>query len=449
MIGGKQSGMNKTTSLCPVCLDIVSAEVFEKDGKMTMSKECKIHGVFESTHFWEDPTIYNFMKELIGDSECGNPDGLLVDVNCECNMNCPYCWVSDHAKTVKQTTMEELKSIISVFQGSSIYLSGGEPTCRADLPEMVKTIRDNGKEPVIFTNGLKFSNVDYALSIKEAGAGMIIFNFNSFDRRQCIKLYGDDIYDMKFKGLNNVLDMGIPVYLYVILKKGVNEDQINSVLDFATERSQYLRVIDFQTIWDIKNGAGGEVLTQTGILDLLKSERGILLEDFLQSTAFSHYFFEIYRKVLGRGGRRSPRCELRCYLVAANKSLTPITKVLDMEKLNYKLKLLNSRLDRSGLPKMITFLLGFPYVFLIGEFIMKNEFRRIVISNVRNTITSLFQKKRFPAYSATDIVSIMLGRFHDRFNVDLDFTKTCTFHAVCRDGKHESFCTREIMRSGK
>ena len=49
--------LKKTKSLCPVCLDIVDADVYEDQDKIMIRKECKIHGKFENT-YWSNSEKY-------------------------------------------------------------------------------------------------------------------------------------------------------------------------------------------------------------------------------------------------------------------------------------------------------------------------------------------------------------------------------------------------------
>ena len=130
----------KTESLCPRCLKVVPAVVSERQGKMIISKKCDQHGKFESPHFWHNPKIYHFMKRLVHNTDSGDPDGLVVDVTYNCNMTCPFCWLSNNVKQIEDPSLEDLFTQIDSFSGSSIYLCGGEPTLRPDLPIIIKRI---------------------------------------------------------------------------------------------------------------------------------------------------------------------------------------------------------------------------------------------------------------------------------------------------------------------
>ena len=448
MMKKKQStNVIKTESLCPRCLKVVPAVVSERQGKMIISKKCDQHGKFESPHFWHNPKIYHFMKRLVHNTDSGDPDGLVVDVTYNCNMTCPFCWLSNNVKQIEDPSLEDLFTQIDSFSGSSIYLCGGEPTLRPDLPIIIKRIKALGKTPIIFTNGLKLADAEYVRSLKAAGLEMIIYSLNSFDHMESKKFYGEDILENKLIGLKNAISAGILLELYVIIKKGLNEKQVKTVLEYVSNHNSKISMVNFQTLWENKKNSDSDIIAQSEILNLLHSYYGICLEDFLQSTTLSYYFFEINRKIFGKSRRRSPRCEIKVYTLINDGSLTPINKVIDIQGLNARLENLNSRLDKRREHPILTFLLHFPYIFLIKQILFKKTFKHFTFKNILSITKVLILEHNLSAYKIKGVVSIMLGRFHDRYNIDLDFVKTCTLYASKDKYNYEPFCMREILQS--
>ena len=89
----KMQMLNKTKSVCPVCLDIIDANVFIKNGKVIISKNCKKHGRFESLHLWSNPELYKRLNEIFHVVN-GNPNGIMIDLTLNCNLKCPFCFTS-------------------------------------------------------------------------------------------------------------------------------------------------------------------------------------------------------------------------------------------------------------------------------------------------------------------------------------------------------------------
>lgn len=55
--------IKKTKSLCPECLRVVDAEVFEDQGKIMIKKTCPEHGEFEST-YWQNSEAYYYAADF-------------------------------------------------------------------------------------------------------------------------------------------------------------------------------------------------------------------------------------------------------------------------------------------------------------------------------------------------------------------------------------------------
>lgn len=437
----------KTKSLCPVCLEEIDANVIEKGGRVFIEKDCTRHGRFEALHFWDKPRLYNAMYNLFKKNEFNNPDGLVIDVTLNCDMECPFCFAQVDKKTMDEPNTEDILSRISGTKVSSVYLCGGEPTLREDLKEIISGIKKGGMSPIIFTNGIRLSDKSYAMELKEAGLDLVVLSFNSFDRDQNIRLHDNDISDKKIAALENTIDVGIPVYLYVIIKKGVNEDQIKQVVDFAIENNDYVRVINLQALWNLTEPYDPEIIGQTQIMEYLKSSFDLNEEDFIESTIFSHNFFEILRKITGKGGRRSPKCEIRCYNWVTNGKVVPLSKILNLKEMNDRLAGINSRLDESNGNRLIVLLKSFPYSLMAKEFIRSSNLRTFFIKKIPTILFDIIRNRPLSTSTTKGIVSIMLGRYHDRFNIDLDFVKTCTLYADHNDGRQDPFCIREINRS--
>ena len=101
------------SSLCPVCLKVVSAHIFQENGKVLMEKECDDHGSFREI-YWSDAILYKrFIKYLQNGHKSSNSaaeqkgcpldcgicknhitNTLLgnIDLTSRCNMACPICF---------------------------------------------------------------------------------------------------------------------------------------------------------------------------------------------------------------------------------------------------------------------------------------------------------------------------------------------------------------------
>src|SRR6185295_9175336 len=103
---------------------------------------------------------------------------LRVSVTDRCNFRCPYCmprrvFSGSHRFLPKRDilTFEEITRVVGVFAGlgvGKVRLTGGEPLLRAELPELVRMLRQGGDyDLALTTNGALLSRAASAL----AGAG--------------------------------------------------------------------------------------------------------------------------------------------------------------------------------------------------------------------------------------------------------------------------------------
>lgn len=75
-----------------------------------------------------------------------------------CNNNCIHCVIADK-RDKGNLELDEIKKLIdSVPKGMAIQLTGGEPSIRQDLPEILKFCREKGHETIVQTNGTGFSD---------------------------------------------------------------------------------------------------------------------------------------------------------------------------------------------------------------------------------------------------------------------------------------------------
>jgi organic radical activating enzyme len=118
-----------------------------------MTKTCPTHGTFtdiveNNGRFYEE--VQNNLSTLFY-------DGMIIDATYKCNLRCKWCF--QHLRDEEPTIESIITLANTVPRGYPIILSGGEPTLRKDLPELVRELfKDH--PVVILTNGY---NIDWSL----------------------------------------------------------------------------------------------------------------------------------------------------------------------------------------------------------------------------------------------------------------------------------------------
>jgi len=180
----------------------------------------------------------------------GRPvDGLRISITDACNFSCIYCHregVPEKGRTLM--TPEELGRIARLASElgiRKIKLTGGEPTLRPDVVEVVVRISEvEGIEDLsMTTNGSRMADLAYELA--EAGLDRVNISLDTLRPDVYRFITGRDVLPDVLAGVEAALDAGLrPVKLNMVLLKGINDDEVWSLLDFAREKKAILQVIE-------------------------------------------------------------------------------------------------------------------------------------------------------------------------------------------------------------
>jgi radical SAM protein with 4Fe4S-binding SPASM domain len=100
-----------------------------------------------------------------------------------CNNNCSHCY-NARPRNFPELTTSEWKQVIKRCWERGIphiIFTGGEPTLRNDLPELIAFAESQGQITGINTNGRRLSNSDYINSLVDAGLDHIQITLESSD----------------------------------------------------------------------------------------------------------------------------------------------------------------------------------------------------------------------------------------------------------------------------
>ena len=267
----------KTKSVCPVCLETIPADkVFADDKNIYMEKSCPEHGKFRSLIWEGDLKSYlnwNITSEVIEppvngrpvEKDCPNDCGLctqhlrkgccmLLELTNRCNLRCPVCFASAGENEPKDLSLEEIEKQYDFLMAHggpfNIQLSGGEPTVRDDLPEIIRL--GLGKGFTFFqlnTNGIRLGKEpEYAAELKAAGLSTVFLQFDGMDDGVYLKLRGAKLIDIKKAAIENCAKAGLGVVLVPVVAPGVNDGQVGEIIKFALGSMPAVRGVHFQPI---------------------------------------------------------------------------------------------------------------------------------------------------------------------------------------------------------
>lgn len=259
--------IRNTYSLCPVCLRRLPAKHVKINNNIYLQKECPDHGFF-STVIWRGKTS---IDKWIGNTpeieenentNCPNNCGIcsehlqdtcctLLEVTKRCNMNCKFCFADD--RNDMDPSLEKVSDWLKklVVPGKTlVQLSGGEPTVRDDLPEIVEVARKVGCKYIqLNSNGLRLGqDIEYVRRLSEAGLSFVFMQFDGTDDEIYRKLRGGNLLDIKKKAIENCSAFNIGVTLVPMIVPGVNTYNIGDIIRFAIENSPAVRGVHFQPV---------------------------------------------------------------------------------------------------------------------------------------------------------------------------------------------------------
>ena len=329
-------GFGRTKSVCPVCLRVLEAQKTVGEHGIYLNKTCPEHGAF-SALIWEGSIKEYFMWN--GESSaidppvngkepqrgCPNDCGLcsahlrkgccmLLELTRRCNLECPVCYASA-GKCGDDPNIEDIERQYDVLMAHggpfNIQLSGGEPTLREDLPEIIWLGRQKGFTFFqLNTNGIRLAaEPDYAKSLKAAGLNTVFLQFDGMSDAVYEALRGRPLLREKLAAIESCAAAGLGIVLVPVIAPGVNEEEAGGILRLAMTRMPYVRGVHFQP------------LSYFGRCALKRAERPVTIPRMLRLIEKQTEGMMKYADFCG-GGAESPYCSFHAsYMRCGDGSL--------------------------------------------------------------------------------------------------------------------------------
>jgi cyclic pyranopterin phosphate synthase len=127
-----------------------------------------------------------------------------------------------------------------------VKLSGGEPLLRDDLVDLIANL-PRLDDVSLTTNGTLLK--DTAEDLKEAGLNRVNISLDSLDENKYSFITGKDMLSSVLDGIESAIDADLfPIKLNMVILRGVNEAEIDEMIDFSRERSLILQLIELLDI---------------------------------------------------------------------------------------------------------------------------------------------------------------------------------------------------------
>jgi GTP 3',8-cyclase len=185
-----------------------------------------------------------------------------VSVTDRCNMRCRYCMPREvfgpgfvFAPRDELLHFEEIALVVAAFARAGVRkvrLTGGEPLLRAGLPDLVAMIAavPGVDDIALTTNGSLLAK--HATRLREAGLRRVTVSLDTLDPAVFRSLADTEIaLDAVLEGIAAAVDAGFaPVKLNTVVRRGVNDADVERIAEFGRESGHIVRFIEFMDVGD-------------------------------------------------------------------------------------------------------------------------------------------------------------------------------------------------------
>lgn len=266
-----------TLSLCSQCLRRIDAKIIFEDGKVFMLKNCPEHGfqiviIATDIEYYKNIRNYNKPSEMPLHTntetlygcpyDCGLcPDHeqhsclTVVEITDRCNLSCPTCYAMSSPGYGRHRTVQEVEQMLDIIVANEgepdvVQISGGEPTIHPDFFEILDIAKAKPiKHLMVNTNGIRIANdPGFAERLATYLPDFEIYlQFDSFKPDVLQSMRGKDLTGIRQKALANLNRLNLSTTLVVTLQKGLNDDEIGKIIEFALQQP-CVRGVTFQPI---------------------------------------------------------------------------------------------------------------------------------------------------------------------------------------------------------
>lgn len=437
-----------TTSICGICMRKVEAKIIQQDGRVVMRKWCPEHK-FQNVLISTDPAFYRLQRSFIKPGQmplqfntpirygCPYDCGLcpdheqhsclaLVEITDHCNLECPVCYADSGPSRPTHRSLEEISRMLDAVvrnegQPDIVQISGGEPTIHPEFFAVLDAARQRPiKHLMVNTNGLRIAgDADFARRLRDYAPGFEIYlQFDSLDPRTLNILRGANLHKSRLKALETLNNLDISTTLVVTVARGVNDDQIGSMIDFALKQP-CVRGVTFQPV----QFAGRTRLENPDHSRLTVSEvRSAIAE---QSGTFS--LSDIIPVPC------HPDCILMAYALKLGDAITPLTGLVDPQFL------------LQGEGSTIAFERNSDLIRAVYNTFSTNHSPASAGAALGQLLCCLPQIKLESTLSYRNVFRIIVMQFMDAWNFDIRSVKRSCVHMAQPDGTLIPFDTFNLF----
>ena len=209
---------------------------------------------------------------------------LRISVTDRCNIRCFYCMPAEGVvfrPRAELLTFEEIERFVRALVPlgvDKLRLTGGEPLVRADLPRLVEKLAaiPGVRDLALTTNGMLLN--EQAVALKSAGLRRVNISLDTLREEVFERITRRQGLDRVLAGITAAQDAGFEeIRLNAVAIRGLTEDEIIPLAEFARDRGLELRFIEFMPLDAEHHWSNDQLLTGADIRSTVENRWGPLI----------------------------------------------------------------------------------------------------------------------------------------------------------------------------
>ena len=198
---------------------------------------------------------------------------LRISVTDRCNFRCTYCMPLDEYAWIDKReilTFAEIARLATLFVRlgvTKIRLTGGEPLVRRNLHTLIDRLSSiSGLEDLcLTTNGSLLA--EQVEDLARAGLKRVNVSLDTLDPEKFRRMTKRGNLEQVLAGLFAAKAQGLrPIKINVVVERGVNDDDIIPLAEFARKHEFHIRFIEYMDVGNANNWVTAKTVTKKEIL---------------------------------------------------------------------------------------------------------------------------------------------------------------------------------------
>jgi len=246
----------------------------------------------------------------------------IIEVTQNCNLRCPTCFTD--SPSGESLSLKQVEDILDNFVKAEgdpevVQFSGGEPSTHPEILGMLQAAKDKGIRYVMLnSNGVRLArDLEFIQELSRIGV-VVYLQFDGFESSTFQTIRGLDLGSVKQDAIANLSKFKVDTVLVSTVQRGVNEDEMGAIVDYAME-TPIVRGVVFQPTFYTGRHPNFDPMNRVTLPDVVKgitaqSRFGFRESDFVPIPCCY------------------PTCSSATYVYVEDGKALPLPRVVDVQE---------------------------------------------------------------------------------------------------------------------